>query len=191
MIFSVQAEGMGGVTLAYPLDAPSAYHQPAIRTQLGSRFDLQGGSKNISGFGFNETFCSWLASGVDVFEKGFDAGIAFAFRSQSMGFSAGTKRGFVPGLWGEWGWWGSWGVVYNKGLNVGLALHPHPALTLAAEKEKVGIEWRPLTSFALRTGYSLCRHLSFGCTYYRGYTKEISCFANTKGDWGLALALKW
>jgi len=181
---------MGGCTLAYPLDSPSAYHQPAIRTTLGSRFDLQGGSKNVSGFGINETFCSWLAAGIDVFEKGFDAGLAVAFRNQALGLSVGNRR-VVPGWWGEWGWWGSWGVVYDKGLNLGIAIHPNPFLTIAAERERVGIEWRPLPSFALRTGYSNQHQFSFGATYYRGHFKEISCFANSRGQWGLALALKW
>lgn len=190
MILSVQAEGMGGATLAYPLDAPSAYHQPAIRTAIGSRFDLQGGSKNVSGFGINQSFCSWLAGGIDVFEKEFEAGVAVAFRSQAVGISAGNNH-FVAGWWGEWGWWASWGVTYHRGLNLGLALHPHPTLTIATEREKVGIEWRPLTYLALRTGYRADDHFTFGATFYRGFTKEISCFAKTNGTWGLALALKW
>ena len=190
MIHAVQAEGMGGTTLAYPLDAPSAYHQPAIRTALSSRFDLQGGSKNVSGFGLNESFCSWLAGGASVFEKGFDVGLAFAFRNQSVGFSVGNNH-FVPGWWGEWSWWGSWGVTYEKGLNLGIALHPHPTLTLATEKNKVGIEWRLFSCLALRTGYKINNNFTWGATYYRNYNKEFSFFANTAQQWGLALALKW
>ncbi len=102
MILSVQAEGMGGATLAYPLDAPSAYHQPAIRTAIGSRFDLQGGSKNVSGFGINQSFCSWLAGGIDVFEKEFEAGVAVAFRSQAVGISS-WKQPFCSWLVGGMG----------------------------------------------------------------------------------------
>jgi hypothetical protein len=191
MFLSVQAEGMGGAVVAYPLDAISAYHQPAIRPSLGSRLDFEAGEK-ILGWGLNSSFCSWLAAGASTYLGKLEGGFALSFLSQSLGISI-RERGFAVGLFGEWGWRASWGIVYQRNkLNGGIAIHPYPGWTLAAEKNRVGLEWRLSTSrVAFRTGFSLKNRISLGASYYYGLTQEFSFFVSSKYKFGFAAGMKW